>query len=382
MIGIALLFQHKRKARGKGYRRYEMSRLLEAYNSVMETGVPIKRAAKLFNVPVSTLRDRVNNKVSIDVTKTGPSPVLNREEETKLTSHLIQLAKIGYGYTQVEVTRQASDFAIELGRRDATKPFSTKWYINYVARYSEENRVKTFTLPQQKRLCKREECISTYYNNLNSIAKEYKFTEAPERMYLIYNMEVDIPAGEKCNNTLTVIGAGNAAGQNIPPYFVLVTGFSEENDHYFVRRSHLLRQGFETYFQSHFAKYASGKDEKEQILVLYDAHRVHFSVEMIEWAKRSQIVIFPIPPHTSHICKTSINTVFQQIETKFSQEYGDVAPYKHLTSATGVVDILKDIYESSVTPLALKESFSKSGIYPLQESKVMCDFLKKEGIIS
>ena len=62
-----------------------------------DEGLPINRAAEELKVPLTTLRDRVDNRVSIDCTKTSPEPLLLQIEETKLVKHLQDLASVGYG---------------------------------------------------------------------------------------------------------------------------------------------------------------------------------------------------------------------------------------------------------------------------------------------
>lgn len=62
--------------------------------------MPVYKASKLYNVPLTTLRVRVDQRISIDATKSGPPPVLNMLEETKLVEHLKRIARIGYGYTR------------------------------------------------------------------------------------------------------------------------------------------------------------------------------------------------------------------------------------------------------------------------------------------
>ena len=53
-----------------------------------DEGLPVYRAAKEFKVPLTTLRGRVDNRVSIDCTKTGAEPLLSQIEEAKLVKHL------------------------------------------------------------------------------------------------------------------------------------------------------------------------------------------------------------------------------------------------------------------------------------------------------
>ena len=72
-------------------------------------------------VPLTTLRDRVDNRMSIDCTKTGPEPLLSQIEEAKLVKHLQDLAFVGYGYTRAKVVSMATSYAIYLGEKQKKK---------------------------------------------------------------------------------------------------------------------------------------------------------------------------------------------------------------------------------------------------------------------
>jgi hypothetical protein len=54
----------------------------------------------LFFFTLTTLWDRVDNRISIDVTKSGPDPLLSQLEEARLVKHLIYMSNLGYGYTR------------------------------------------------------------------------------------------------------------------------------------------------------------------------------------------------------------------------------------------------------------------------------------------
>ena len=97
----------------------------------MEDKVPVYRAAKLYGVPLTTLRDRVDNRISMDTTSSGPAPVLNQLEEAKLVEHIKEMAYVGYGYTRAEILNMATDYAIHLGKQGKNgKVFSMNWFYN------------------------------------------------------------------------------------------------------------------------------------------------------------------------------------------------------------------------------------------------------------
>jgi len=57
---------------------------------------------------------------------------------------------------------------------------------------------------------------------------------------------------------------------------------------------------FRDYLENHFLKFAPVRDGGK-VLFLLDGHRSHDSVGLCEWALSKGIVLFFLPPHTSHI---------------------------------------------------------------------------------
>ena len=55
--------------------------------------------SRLYNVPLETLRRRVNGTVATDC-RPGPNTVLTEEEETKFADYLLQMSEMGYGLTR------------------------------------------------------------------------------------------------------------------------------------------------------------------------------------------------------------------------------------------------------------------------------------------
>lgn len=62
---------------------------------MVEGGMGIREAARLYNIPYETLRQRANHTVSIDC-RPGPSTVLTDEEE-QLALFCVQMADMGFG---------------------------------------------------------------------------------------------------------------------------------------------------------------------------------------------------------------------------------------------------------------------------------------------
>jgi hypothetical protein len=66
-------------------------------------------------------------------------------------------------------------------------------------------------------------------------------------------------------------------------------------------------------------KFCQGRSD-DTILILCDGHRSHISVDLVEWAKQQNIVLFVLPPHTSHILQPMDVECFGPMQLKFDQE--------------------------------------------------------------
>lgn len=382
-------------------RCYSPSALVNAYQAVKEKGVPVFRAAREYSVPLTTLRDRVDNRVSIDCTKPGPEPVLSQLEEAKLVSHIKELAAVCYGYTRAEVLNMASDYAVSLGKREKTdKPFSMQWFYSFMNRWPELHVVKPSSLSEQRARCASEETISNYFAELEKILIKYDLKDKP---HLIYNIDEkgintefrppNVVAGKyyqpqmvmsERSKTVTVIGAGNALGSAIPPYFIfpgqrmvpdLLKGKTVGADGTVTQSGWSNSDIFRMYMKDHFSKYVQGRDG-DTLLVLYDGHRSHISLDLIEWARDNNMVLFVLPPHCSHILQPMDIGCFGPLQLIHNQECLKFSRSNHRTvTRYDVCNLACKAYSSALSPSNLQGSFSKAGIYPFMKASEIIDGL-------
>ncbi|KAJ8305239.1 hypothetical protein KUTeg_017205 [Tegillarca granosa] len=121
-----------------------------------------------------------------DVIKSGPDPLFRLEEELQLFDHISTMAEIGYGYTWAETLNLASDYSVHLGHRDRQHPLYN---------FCKDKPETVFNID--------EKGLSTDCKPPNIIAAtSYK------------------PQVVTTGKTKTVIGSGNAIGNQVPPYFI------------------------------------------------------------------------------------------------------------------------------------------------------------------
>ena len=89
--------------------------------ALMSYGVSTASCDQLvYNLPVETLRRRVNGLVVLNCTP-GPSTVLTEEEEEKLATYLVQMSDMGFGISREGVIGLAYNI-VEKSKR--SHPFS------------------------------------------------------------------------------------------------------------------------------------------------------------------------------------------------------------------------------------------------------------------
>lgn len=59
----------------------------------------------IYEVPITTFKDRVKGRVDIDTVKSGPQTMYSQEEEAFLAKHLITMAQIGFRYSRQETKK-------------------------------------------------------------------------------------------------------------------------------------------------------------------------------------------------------------------------------------------------------------------------------------
>jgi len=72
-----------------------------AYRGVVEDAQLLREMSRLYNVPLETLRRRVNGTVMLGC-KPGPGTILIDEEDL-LCKYLIEISDMGYGLTKEDV---------------------------------------------------------------------------------------------------------------------------------------------------------------------------------------------------------------------------------------------------------------------------------------
>ncbi|KAJ8304314.1 hypothetical protein KUTeg_017897 [Tegillarca granosa] len=389
------MFQTKEPRKGKYRLNYDAVDITKALVMVNEKGVSVERAARSCGVPVTTLKDRVRGRVGIDVLKSGPDPLFSLEEESQLFDNISTMTEIGYGYTRAETLNLASDYSVHLGHRDRQHPLILRWLYNFLQRWPDVRVQKPHSLEAVRAKCTSKETVNRYFEELEKILNKYGLKDKPERVFNIdekgfstdckppniiaatsYKPQV-VTTGK--TKTVTVIGSGNAIGNQVPPYFIfpgqrmvseLLNGASVGVQGTVSETSWSNTNIFEMYLKEHLIKHLLAHDTNNKVLVLYDGHKSHVAMGIIDWARKENIVLFILPPHTSQILQPLDVSVFGPFEVAWRS-----ACHSHLRDTGGNIitryDVCKiacSVYTKTLTPSNIQSAFKKSGIYPFDPS--------------
>jgi hypothetical protein len=380
-------------------RGYSPTALFNAYMLVRDTGIPIKTAARQYGVPHSTLRDRVKGRIDPETIKPGPDPLFSQEQEAKLVAHIKTMADLGYGFTITEVVDKATNYAVYLGKRSHDKPLSVKWFKGFRQRWPELRVIKPRALSNYRASSTSQAAVSDYFTNLEAVLKTNNLLDKPECIYNVDEKGIQTehappyivsgksrtPAITSSRSAITtVIGCGNALGTQIPPYFVfkgqrmnndLLIGSTPGCSGTTSKSGWSNSAVFLEYLENHFMKYIQRRDENQPILLIFDGHRSHVNVPLLDWAKKNNIILFVLPAHTSHVLQPLDVGCFGPLQKIYNASCHRFLRENPSTKITryNVAALASASYVTALSNNNLRSAFKKTGIFPLNTQAISPD---------
>ena len=101
--------------------------------------------------------------------------------------------------------------------------------------------------------------------------------------------------------------------------------------------------------------------------MLYDGHKSHISLPLIDWAKQHNIQLLILPAHTSHVLQPLDIGCFEPFERIYNAECHKYMPANFCTviDRYSICELACRTYSKALSPENLQSSFRKSGIYLL-----------------
>ena len=122
---------------------------------------------------------------------------------------------------------------------------------------------------------------------------------------------------------ITVIGCVSATGQALPPFVIFDAkslnmewrkGEIPGTTYGLSDKGWVDKELFKGWLTDHLLTYAVGA---RPLLVLLDGHSSHYQPDLIRYAKEHQIILFCLPPHTSHESQPLDVSIFKSLKSNW-----------------------------------------------------------------
>ena len=188
--------------RPKKLRQWSKESMAKALDAVATGKMGVNRAAMEFNVPCTSLKDRVSGKVC-DGCSMGPKRYLTSEEESELVECIIKCSKMGYGKTRQDVMKLVDSC---LAKKEDLKRKSTKlsngWWVRFLQRWPQLSLRKGDSFAIVREDASSYNVFKNYFDLLGSVLTEHGLKDKPSQ---VYNCdELGMPLQQKIPKVLSV----------------------------------------------------------------------------------------------------------------------------------------------------------------------------------
>lgn len=389
------------KANKKGtWDPLQMQAALEA----VRTGRKVKEVARSFELPESSIRDRLKKGEYYDP-RLGRKPTFSQEDEKELAEHVIKLSNSFYGITQLQLRKLAYDFAKskEIGNifSEETKMAGKCWVYAFLKRNPEVSLRTPEATSMNRILGFNKTEINIFFSNLEKLMKTNVYpanriynvdetgissVQRPGKIYAPKGQKQvgKITSGERGQN-VTVVCAMNASGCSfIPPMFIyprqrinssFKTGGPIGAQYECSKSGWINEELFEKWLH-HFANNINATNQNPTLLIL-DNHSSHISHGSYVFCKENEIHMLSLPPHTSHKMQPLDVTFYGPLKSAYHREcdlYMTNHPYEKITH-----DVLASIFNKAYMKVASMDKavkgFETTGIFPLNPDIFTDDFI-------
>ena len=353
-----------------------------------------RAAAKIYQVPESTLRSRMNGHTSLCERRPANHKLTELEEEV-IVRYILDMDTRGFAPRLAGVEDMA-DYILE--SRGAQR-VGTRWAQRFVQRRPELKTRFTRVYDFQRALCEDPELISAWFRLVENIRSKYGVPDSD-----FYNFdETGFMMGQICPGMVvtradrrgkgkgiqpgnrewaTAIACINGEGWSIPPFLVVQGAYHLSN---WVTETNLPSQwvikptnngwtnnetGLE--WLKHFDKHTAGRAKGPYRILVLDGHESHESAAFEHYCKSHNIITLGLPPHSSHLTQPLDIGYFSVLKRTYGHQIEDFikAHINHITKVEFFI-AFKAAYLQSMTIQNAKAGFRGAGLIPFDPQAVI-----------
>lgn len=385
---------HGNASRMVGYKEWTYDIMDKAIKAVTD-GMSIRQAAEEFNLPKSTLGDRISGR-TMHGAKSGRPKYLTDEEEDILVKFLLKCASIGYPRSRNEVIAMVQRFC---DSRNMSVHVTHGWWERFCFRHPEISLRTTSALSYARAKGQNEEALSSYFDILEDTFNEHKLHDKPAS---VFNMdETGMPLspaplkgvckkGTKTPNSIvsgdksqiTVVGCVSAAGHCIPPMIIwdrktlqadMTKGELPGTIYGLSSKGWVDQELFQIWFEFHFLRYAP---PVRPILLLMDGHSSHYCPDTVFLAAKEKVILFTLPPNTTHLTQPLDKGCFGPLKNAWRNACHDFMAENpgRVVTRYSFCSVFAEAWLQAMSMKNIIAGFKVAGIFPIDRQKLVnCD---------
>ncbi|XP_041363761.1 uncharacterized protein LOC121379282 [Gigantopelta aegis] len=374
--------------------------MTNAVDAVKVHGMSIRKASNMYDVPRSSLMDRVSGRVDESCSPGRPTTA-DYDLERKLVDYACNLAEMGVGISIKVFLEHAGSLmkkhGLNVSRFKNGIP-GEKWWRCFKKRHPDLRlRAPEPTAAVRHRAMNKTN-VDGYFAKLEEVLERNGLQNKPHQIWNqdesgisldhkpgrvlarkgIRNLQARTSGNKE---QITILACGNAAGEMMPPHFIVKgktskTLLSMDTDKappgskFSCSDSGWTKQGIgELWFKTHFLPHIG--PEQPQLLIM-DQHDSHGTLEIIECARQENIIILLLPPHTTHWLQPMDRSIFGPFKKAWNsicQDFMNENPGV-IVSKVNFCQLFSKAWQKSITEKNVSSGFEKCGIFPCDRKKI------------
>ena len=382
--------------REEHYKMWKQDSMAKAMEDI-RSGCSIRSASIMYGIPKSTLADHVNGKS----TSRSGGAYLTAEEEHELVDFLLEAASVGFPRTRKDILAIVQNI---VSSRKTGIMVTMGWMDRFIQRHPEVALRTAIPLSHSRAKATDPEALMKYFKVLETCFIENEIVD-PDQVFNCDETGLPMnPLSEKVvaakgakhvscitggnKSQTTVLACSCATGTVLPPFVVLDRQSLHPSyacgevpgTHYGMSSNGWMNQElFQGWFTHVFLECIP---PKRPVILLMDGHSSHYCPETIRMAAEHQVVLFALPPNTTHITQPLDRACFAPLKVEWREEchrFQTLNPGK-VINRLEFSGIFSRAWYKAMKMENIIAGFRVTGIYPLNADVLLKDLPIKSGV--
>ena len=366
-----------------------------ALREIETTNASVLSVAKKYGMAEGTLRYRLTlKKKGKEFVGSGRHPILTLEEERELAGIISTMSNVGFAPTKDEIRLLVHEY---VRLNNLKNPFKNDvpgrtWFKNFLQRQKLSCKKATMLSSARKSATANPFIVYNFYEMIEKIVKEQKLSAAQ-----VWNCDESgfptdpskiravAPSGKPAwkltwgagRENISTLATCNAAGEALPP-LVIFAGKNFQSTWYGKNSVPNTMYGHSEngwmttdVFFTWFVKFCEIVKSRP-LLLIYDGHLSHVSVQLIEKAMKEEITIVKLPPHVTDRLQPLDVTCFGPLKREWEKllcARMNVLGPKETIKKDSFVDLLSTIWFQGLSKENIVSGFRTTGVFPCDKAK-------------